>query len=332
MKKNYFLSKTIGLVAAVAISTISFAQTERVVGKTDLTTFIGNGTSSTEKSVCDSLAAGWDWNTEAFGGAYWVEDVCVGNDGYIMGNNCYDDNGWASIVPFPGTGKELTDVIYVFVQSIGSGAVTLKVWNGDGPGKNAANANITTAPGTVIEQLAGTTGMFSASLNQLLTLPLTTPFPLTGPVYVGYDHPSAPGNGDTLAMGVADGTIGNQIWANEVGAGIGWRDVAFWATDYKGTVAAVVCDIATGVSSHTADIASVNVFPNPSTGLVNVMMPTNTSNFNFSVYNVVGELVTERNVNSNFAKIDLNNQPNGVYFVKVTSNGEVTTKRVLLAK
>lgn len=279
---------------------------------------------------CDSLAAGWDWNTEGFGGAYWSADLCVGNDGYIMGNNCYDDNGWASIVPYPGAGKELTDVIYVFVQSIGTGVATLKVWNGNGNGKNAANANITTAPGTVIEQLAGTSGMFSGSLNTLLTLPLTTPFPLTGPVYIGYDHPAAPANGDTLAMGVATGTSGNTTWANE--SGIGWRDIAFWGVDYKGTVAAVVCDIATGVSSHTGNFNDVNVFPNPSTGLVNVMMPTNTSNFNVVVYNVVGEQITNRTVNSNFAKIDLNNQPNGVYFIKVTSNGEVTTKKVLLSK
>lgn len=279
---------------------------------------------------CDSLAAGWDWNTEGFGGAYWSADLCVGNDGYIMGNNCYDDNGWASIVPYPGAGKELTDVIYVFVQSIGTGVATLKVWNGNGNGKNAANANITTAPGTVIEQLAGTSGMFSGSLNTLLTLPLTTPFPLTGPVYIGYDHPAAPANGDTLVMGVATGTSGNTTWANE--SGIGWRDIAFWGVDYKGTVAAVVCDIATGVSSHTGNFTDVNVFPNPSTGLVNVMMPTNTTSFDVVVYNVVGEQITNRTVNSNFAKIDLNNQPNGVYFVKVTSNGEVTTKKVLLSK
>jgi hypothetical protein len=332
MKKNYFFTKIVGLVVAMAFVTTSFAQNSRISNKNNLTNFIGNGSvsTSTEKLVCDSTAAGWDWNTELFGGAYWSEDVCVGFDGYIMGNNCYDDNGWASIVPFPGSGKELTDVIYVFVQSIGTGVATLKIWNGDGPGKNAANANISTAPGTIIESLPTTSGAFSASLNTLLTLPLTTPFPLTGSVYIGYDHPTAPANGDTLVMGVADGTTGNQIWANE--DGIGWRDVAYWGVDYKGTVAAVVCDIATGVSSHTGNFTEVNVFPNPSTGLVNIVMPTNTTNFNITVYNVVGEQVSNKNINSNFAKIDLNNQPNGVYFVKVTSNGEVTTKKVLLSK
>lgn len=284
--------------------------------------------------TCDSTAAGWDWNTEGFGGAYWASDLdCNGNglnDGYIMGNNCYDDNGWASIVPYPGANKELTDVIYVFTQSTGTGVTTLKVWNGNGAGKNAANANITTAPGTIIEQLATTSGAFSGSLNSLLTLPLTTPFALTAPVYIGYDHPAAPSNGDTLCMGVATGTSGNTIWAKE--SGIGWRDVAFWGVDYKGTVAAVICDATTGISSHTADITEVNIFPNPSTGVVSVLMPTNTKNFEVIVYNVVGEQITNKNVNSNFDKIDLTNQPNGVYFIKVTSNGEVTTKKILLSK
>lgn len=280
--------------------------------------------------ICDSTAAGWDWYTEAFGGAYWSADLCVGHDGYIMGNNCYDDNGWASIVPYPGAGKELTDVIYLFVQSSGTGVATLKVWNGNGPGKNAANGNITTAPGTIIEQLPTTSGAFSASLNSLLTLPLTTPFPLTAPVYIGYDHPAAPASGDTLCMGVANGTSGNTTWANE--SGIGWRDIAYWGVDYKGTVAAVICDAATGVSTHTLETSEVNVYPNPSTGMVSVMMPTNTKNFEVIVYNVVGEQITNKNVNSNFDKVDLSNQPNGVYFVKVTSNGEVTTKKVLLSK
>ena len=284
--------------------------------------------------ICDSTAAGWDWNTEAFGGAYWATDLnCNGNglnDGYIMGNNCYDDNGWASIVPYPGAGKELTDVIYVFVQSTGTGVATLKVWNGNGAGKNAANANITTAPGTIIEQLATTSGAFSGSLNSLLTLPLTTPFPLTAPVYIGYDHPSAPASGDTLCMGVATGTAGNTTWANE--SGIGWRDIAYWGVDYKGTVAAVICDISTGVLTHTLQTTEVQVQPNPTTGFVSVMMPTDATNFKVAVYNMIGEEVVSDVFNSNYAKLDLTNQPNGIYFVKITSNGEVTTKKVILSK
>lgn len=284
--------------------------------------------------TCDSTVAGWDWNTENFGGAYWATDLNCNsnglNDGYIMGNNCYDDNGWASKVTYSGTGKELTDVLYVFVQSTGTGAATVKVYNANGVGKDAANANISTAPGTVMKSQAITTGQFSANLNQFISLPISPAIPLTGSFYIGYEHAVTPINGDTICMGVAAGTTSNTTWAKE--SGIGWRDIAYWGVNYKGTVVAVICDIASGVSSHIGDVAEVSIYPNPSTGVVNIIMPTEVNNFNVSVYNVIGEQISNKNVKSNFDKVDLTNQPNGVYFVKVTSNGEVTTKKVLLSK
>lgn len=280
--------------------------------------------------TCDSTQAGWDWNTEGFGGAYWSADLCTGNDGYIMGNNCYDDNGWASIVPFSGSGKELTDVMYVFVQSSGTGAATLKIWDADGAGFNAANGAISTAPGTIMAQASITSGQFSANLNQFIALPITPAIPLTGPFYIGYDHPSAPAAGDTLAMGVATGTSGNTTWANE--AGIGWRDIAYWGVDYKGTVVAVICDIATGEKEWIgANIDQTVIAPNPTTGAIKVALPTK-GNASIDVFNMIGDRVYSTSTTSNYVNFDLSNQPNGVYFVKVTSNGQVTTQKVLLAK
>lgn len=92
----------------------------------------------------------------------------------------------------------------------------------------------------------------------------------------------------------------------------------------------ITIDITTGISKN--EISKLDIYPNPTTGMVNIAMPTNTSNFNVTVFNVVGEQVLTSNVNSNKTVVDLNNQPNGVYFVKVTSNGEVTTTKVLLSK
>ncbi|MCB9334995.1 MAG: T9SS type A sorting domain-containing protein [Flavobacteriales bacterium] len=280
--------------------------------------------------TCDSTIAGWDWNTEGFGGAYWSADLCTPQDGYIMGNNCYDDNGWASIVPFSGSGKELTDVMYVFVQSSGTGATTLKIWNADGAGFDAANGAISTAPGTIMAQASVTSGQFSANLNQFIAVPISPAIPLTGPFYIGYDHPSAPSAGDTLAMGLATGTAGNTTWANE--AGIGWRDIAFWGVDYKGTVVAVICDIATGEKEWVgANIDQTVVAPNPTTGAIKVALPTK-GNASIDVFNMIGDRVYSTSTTSNYVNFDLSDQPNGVYFVKVTSNGQVTTQKVLLAK
>jgi len=93
----------------------------------------------------------------------------------------------------------------------------------------------------------------------------------------------------------------------------------------------ILIDVTTGVSS-VIETSNIGIFPNPTVGLVNVLMPVNTTKFNVTVFNVVGDQISSSNINSNKTVVDLNNQPNGLYFVKVTSNGEVTTKRVLLAK
>ena len=238
-----------------------------------------------------------------------------------MGNNCYDDNGWASKVTFSGTGKQITDLIYLFDQSTGTGAGRLRVWNANGAGGK---------PNTVLFSQAVTTGQFAANLKQLILVPVSPALPISGNFYIGNDHNVTPINGDTLTMAIATGTSGNQIWANE--AGTGWKDLSAYGVNYKGTVGAVICDIPTGVLTHTLQTTEIQIRPNPTTGFVSVIMPTDATNFKVAVYNMLGEEVVSDVFNSNYAKLDLINQPNGVYFVKVTSNGEVTTKKVILSK
>ncbi|MGE0562636.1 MAG: M43 family zinc metalloprotease [Flavobacteriales bacterium] len=276
--------------------------------------------------TCDSTAAGWDWNTESFyTGAYWGADAAsscpsAANAGYIMGNNCYDDNGWASKVTFSGTGKQITDLIYLFDQSTGTGAGRLRVWNANGTAG---------APNTVLFSYPITTGQFSANLKQLILVPVSPAVPISGNFFIGNDHNVTPLNGDTLTMAIADPTAGNQLWAKETG---GWKDLSAYGTSYKGTVGAVICDIPTGVLTHTLSTTNVEVRPNPSAGIISVIMPTETTNFKVAVYNMIGEEVSSNLFTSNYAKVDLSNQPNGIYFVKVTSNGEITTKKIILSK
>jgi PKD repeat protein len=275
-------------------------------------------------AICDSTVADWDWNTEGFGGSYWTQDAAACNlplEGYVAGNNCYDDNGWASKLSSPGAGKELVEVRYVFVQSTGTGTGNLKIWDADGAGGS---------PNTVLASAPITTGQFSANLNQFISLPITPAIDLdlTSPsFFIGYDHDVTPLDGDTIVMGLAAGTSGNNVWANEVG---GWLDLAAYGTDSKGTVVAIVCDKTTGVQSHTSELSSIVAYPNPTTGIVEVMLPAN--NANVAVFNMIGEEVANSSTTSNMLKIDLSTQPNGVYFIKVTSNGEVTTKKILLSK
>lgn len=271
--------------------------------------------------TCDSTAAGWDWNTEQFyTGAYWSADLCTGNDGYIIGNNCYDDNGWATKVTFSGTGKEITDLIYLFDQSTGTGAGNLKVWNANGAGG---------APNSVLFSYPITTGQFAANLHQLILVPVSPAVAISGNFYIGNDHAVTPLNGDTLCMAIADPTSGNQLWAKETG---GWKDLSAYSVSYKATAGVVICDVSTGVLSHNIETTEISVRPNPTTGVITILAPIEVNNFKVAVYNMLGEEVVSEVVNSNATKLNLDKQPNGVYFVKVTANGVVTTQKVLLSK
>ncbi|MCB9359787.1 MAG: T9SS type A sorting domain-containing protein [Flavobacteriales bacterium] len=276
-------------------------------------------------STCDSTVAGWDWYTEGYGGMYWTQDAAACNlplEGYVVGNNCYDDNGWASKMSNPASGKELVEVRYVFHQSSGTGGAQLKIWDGDGTGG---------APGTVLAAAAITTGQFSANLNQFISVPISPAIDLdltSADFFIGYDHDVTPLDGDTIVMGLAAGTSGNTVWAKE--AGSGWLDLSTYGVDSKGTVVAIVCDNVTGIQSHLSDLSSIVAYPNPTTGIVEVMLPRN--NATVSVVNMIGEEVANSSTTSNLLKLDLSNQPNGVYFIKVSSNGELTTKKILLSK
>lgn len=273
--------------------------------------------------TCDSTVAGWNWNTENFGGAYWTQDPAACNtplEGYIIGNNCYDDNGWATKVTSPVGAKELVEVRYVFVQSTGTGGAKLKIWNANGTGGK---------PNTVLASTAITTGQFSANLNQFISVPISPAIPMSataGAFFIGYDHDVTPLDGDTIVMGVADATT-NTIWAKETG---GWLDLSAYSVLYKATAVAIVCDISTGVQSHISDLTSIVAYPNPTTGILEVMLPKN--NGTVKVYNMIGEEVANTSTTSNMMKVDLSKQSNGVYFAKITSNGVVTTEKIILSK
>ncbi len=73
----------------------------------------------------------------------------------------------------------------------------------------------------------------------------------------------------------------------------------------------------------------VNVFPNPSTGLVNIQ---NAENSVIQVYNVVGSLMMEFNNNLNNTSIDLSSFAEGTYYIQVRTDNQVISKQVVLVK
>lgn len=80
-----------------------------------------------------------------------------------------------------------------------------------------------------------------------------------------------------------------------------------------------------GVSDLVADDWSL--YPNPSDGKVNFKLPSGFSDASVEVYNLPGQVVSEKNLNLNQTEITL---PSGHYLVKLTSGGKSSVKKLIV--
>jgi hypothetical protein len=70
---------------------------------------------------------------------------------------------------------------------------------------------------------------------------------------------------------------------------------------------------------------NISIYPNPSNGIVNIFVVETSV---VSILDVAGRLIDTYNVNSN-SSINLN-QPAGLYFVRVETNGEIATHKLVI--
>ena len=82
-----------------------------------------------------------------------------------------------------------------------------------------------------------------------------------------------------------------------------------------------------GIEDHTLD-NSVTVYPNPTSGVVQIENGEWRME-NVEVYDAYGKLLFTVEVNGNAAALDLTGYAKGIYFVKVTTDNGVVTKRVV---
>ncbi|MCD6018429.1 MAG: hypothetical protein K0S53_1550 [Bacteroidetes bacterium] len=91
-----------------------------------------------------------------------------------------------------------------------------------------------------------------------------------------------------------------------------------------------IAKIVSGVGIKNNVLAEVSMFPNPTTGILNVNATE--ANSSLEVFNVIGDKVYTNVLVKGSNTLDLSGLANGAYFVKLNSNGQVTTKKVVLSK
>lgn len=89
-------------------------------------------------------------------------------------------------------------------------------------------------------------------------------------------------------------------------------------------------------SLGTVDLnnSDVRLFPNPSTGVVNVVVSESNQIKTVDVYNLLGELMTAnvKMTGTGRAQVDFGDAADGIYLVKVTTNTGSVTRRMTIHK
>jgi hypothetical protein len=75
----------------------------------------------------------------------------------------------------------------------------------------------------------------------------------------------------------------------------------------------------------------INVYPNPTSGFVTIQNKNNTNLKNVEIYNSAGQLIQKFNLNNNTknASLDMSQLVNGTYVLKVVSDTESNTVKVI---
>ena len=84
-----------------------------------------------------------------------------------------------------------------------------------------------------------------------------------------------------------------------------------------------------GITENT-NSNNISIYPNPSNGQFNVTVSSLQKSSSIEIYNSIGELVYSQKVINEQNTIELTNEANGLYFVKVMSDGKIVgTKKII---
>lgn len=120
--------------------------------------------------------------------------------------------------------------------------------------------------------------------------------------------------------------IREKCYAPYKNGGIDAKDV-MGKNDWDNIDSVTVIQSAPVVSVASVNTNSISIYPNPTTGIVNLKT---SENANIEVYNTLGELVKTIKLEKSFLQIDLSNLSKGLYIINVNTGKAVETQKLIL--
>ncbi len=144
-------------------------------------------------------------------------------------------------------------------------------------------------------------------------------------------------NGDTIATGTINffGQIGNTSQTYAVSTNLDSIPVNFSCTvyyNYDTLVCALSYPCTTAGIRNDYLFNAPKIYPNPSNGKFQFTIDGSQfdENCKVEIYNVQGERIYQSAITNTKFDIDLSNQPNGIYIVKIYDGQTVLTKKIVI--
>ena len=156
-----------------------------------------------------------------------------------------------------------------------------------------------------------------------------------------HDHVMRDAISGTFGDNVFTSTLTNDVFSENYTYSVdtSWNDsectliawVSKWSTDVNNReiLQAAKTELMTLVSSNTAFDTNLDIYPNPSTGILKI---TNANKADIQIINQLGQVVLSINDAKNLNLVDLSDMPNGTYIVKIVQNETVSTAKIILSK
>lgn len=232
--------------------------------------------------------------------------------------------------PSPGFTIGSVDIYFgVAYQKTTGQTVTVNIYN---------NTGTSGAPGTVIASQS--LPVSSISTTALTHVTFSSPVTVTTPYYVGVDFTTMASNYQTDSLAIVSDT-NNQgtatAWQYDIASKYGlngWVTVAkTWSINISQAIWVNMCSNPT--EAYTYDLgAGVTLYPNPTSGKINAAVSLDEAkDVDVKVFNTLGQMIQQQhwgNVTNSVYTIDLSNQPNGMYFVKLITDKTTITKKVMV--
>lgn len=205
---------------------------------------------------------------------------------------------------------------------------TSYLWSGSETTQSVTATTMGTYSVTVSNNCGNSTASVSVTVNPLpvVSLALTadtacvsaSTFALGG---------GLPAGGVYSGSGVSGGNFNPSL------AGAGSHVITYAYTDGNGcsdsTTATMYVDLCTGIQGASFNGATT-FFPNPSTG--KFVVDSKLMGGMLTIYNVQGEMVHQSEISNERSEIDLSKHANGIYFCKVTLDGQSIMTKLIIDK